>query len=395
MRRNRNSEFDSRRVSLPNIMAEQQIRELQQAIQRLQEEHQQAIASLQQQMENRPQVDQQPVQLFQLTADQILNKFQKIKTFYGKEDYPLHEFFSAVENVVALCGNNINLIQHGLQMVVKEKIQGDAKMCIQRLGDNVTWPQVKAELKTQFRPRKSYRRLFDELRNIKVGNLRELFSIIRSVNYKLNEVYEFDDNHPANYNPENNDKNLVDILKDMLVGSYRVNIRNGMTLNQAFNTFDELCLLDEDDVIHHSYRKQRHSHPNNQHRREFKPSENERQMNNLRFQKTHNNNFGNTNYQRNFTPQQNQFNGSAQFRRQNNDQKQDRHFRDNNWPVQNRQNSLQYRQFNNRNNFSNNSNRFRNGPTNNRSDPVVPMEVDNIQQQDVNFSTPPQTENYQ
>lgn len=395
MRRNRNSEFDSRRVSLPNIMAEQQIRELQQAIQRLQEEHQQAIASLQQQMENRPQVDQQPVQLFQLTADQILNKFQKIKTFYGKEDYPLHEFFSAVENVVTLCGNNINLIQHGLQMVVKEKIQGDAKMCIQRLGDNVTWPQVKAELKTQFRPRKSYRRLFDELRNIKVGNLRELFSIIRSVNYKLNEVYEFDDNHPANYNPENNDKNLVDILKDMLVGSYRVNIRNGMTLNQAFNTFDELCLLDEDDVIHHSYRKQRHSHPNNQHRREFKPSENERQMNNLRFQKTHNNNFGNTNYQRNFTPQQNQFNGSAQFRRQNNDQKQDRHFRDNNWPVQNRQNSLQYRQFNNRNNFSNNSNRFRNGPTNNRSDPVVPMEVDNIQQQDVNFSTPPQTENYQ
>lgn len=395
MRRNRNSEFDSRRVSLPNIMAEQQIRELQQAIQRLQEEHQQAIASLQQQMENRPQVDQQPVQLFQLTADQILNKFQKIKTFYGKEDYPLHEFFSAVENVVALCGNNINLIQHGLQMVVKEKIQGDAKMCIQRLGDNVTWPQVKAELKTQFRPRKSYRRLFDELRNIKVGNLRELFSIIRSVNYKLNEVYEFDDNHPTNYNPENNDKNLVDILKDMLVGSYRVNIRNGMTLNQAFNTFDELCLLDEDDVIHHSYRKQRHSHPNNQHRREFKPSENERQMNNLRFQKTHNNNFGNTNYQRNFTPQQNQFNGSAQFRRQNNDQKQDRHFRDNNWPVQNRQNSLQYRQFNNRNNFSNNSNRFRNGPTNNRSDPVVPMEVDNIQQQDVNFSTPPQTENYQ
>lgn len=376
MQRNRSVEFDSRRQFLPTTMAEQ-IKELQQAIQQLQEQHQQAIAALQRQIENHQQPEQ-PVQLFQLTADQILNKFQKIRTFYGKEDYPLHEFFCAVENVVALCGNNANLMQHGLRMVLKEKIQGDAKMCIQRLGDDITWPQVKAELKTQFRPRKSYRRLFDELRNIKVGNLRELFSIIRSTNYKLNEIYEFDDNRPTNYNPENNDKNLVDILKDMLVGSYRVNIRNGMTLNQAFNIFDELCLLDEDDVIHHSYKKQRHSHLNNQNRKDFRHTGNERQVNNSR----------NGNNQMNFTPQQNQFNSShsAQFKNQNKNHGYNKP--NHNWSGQYRQNFAQQRPFNNRHNFSNNSNQLRN-------EPVVPMEVDNVQQQDVNFSTPPQTEGYQ
>lgn len=385
MRRNRANIFDRGRniENNDNEMAEQQIQELQRAIQELREQHQQAINALQQQVLQQPGDEPRMPPMFQLTADQVLNKFQKIRTYYGKEDYPLQEFFSTVENTVVLCGNNVELVQHGLRIVLKEKIQGDAKTCIQRLGDGVTWPQVKTELKSQFKPRTSYRRLFDQVRNVKVGNLRELFNIVRSVNFKLNELYEFDDNRPPNYTPENNDRTLVDILKDMLSGSYRVNVRNNMTLNEVFNVFDELGLLDENDVIHYNFRKNNknnHNHNNhNPHRKDFKRYENDRHPD-----PHYNNN--------NFNTQNNNLNNqSGQFRRPENF-RQERNFHNNNRPGQFNNRSGQ---FNNRqNHLPNNSGQFRQGQNNNQNNEVVPMEIDNLQHQDVNFTDQPQEEDY-
>lgn len=165
MRRNRGVAFDLRRnLEQDEMVEERDIQELQQAIQQMREQHQREIAAL------RQQIDQPGGQMFQLTADQILNKVQHIKTYYGKEDYSLQEFINAVENVGSLCGNNVALLRHILQMVVKEKIQGEAKRCVQRLGSDLTWEQVKTELKVQFRPRKNYKKLMDESRCIKVGN---------------------------------------------------------------------------------------------------------------------------------------------------------------------------------------------------------------------------------
>lgn len=388
MNRNRANIFDRRRNIENYEMAEQPIQDLQLAIQQLREQHQQAINALQQQIQQQRQENEWIPPMFQLTADQILNRFHKIKTFNARGDYTLQEFLSAVENVLTLCGNNADLLQHGLQVIVREKIQGDAKTCIQSLGENVTWSQIKAELKSQFKPRRSYRRLFDEIRNVKVGNLRELFRIIRTVNFKLNELYEYDDNRPENYSPENNDRNLVDMLKDMLTGSYRVNIRNNTTLNEAYNIFDELGLLDEHDAIHYNFRKHnKNSHNHNSQRKEFKRHDNERHANNFDFRNPQHNN-------RNFNSQNN-MNNSGQFRRQD-DYRQGRNFYNNNRSGQYRQNFEQPRQFNARqNDFPNNSGQFRQRPNHNRNDEVVPMEVDNIQHQDVNFTDQPREESYQ
>lgn len=115
MNRNRANIFDRRRNIENYEMAEQPIQDLQLAIQQLREQHQQAINALQQQIQQQRQENEWIPPMFQLTADQILNRFHKIKTFNARGDYTLQEFLSAVENVLTLCGNNADLLQHGLQ----------------------------------------------------------------------------------------------------------------------------------------------------------------------------------------------------------------------------------------------------------------------------------------
>lgn len=362
MRRNRQDIFNSNRPI--DIMAEPNIQQLQQVI----EQNQREIETLRQQL-----TQQNGVPQFQLTADQVLNRFHHIKTFTGKGEYTLQEFIHAVENTASLCGGNIPLMQYGLQTVFTEKIQGEAKRCIQRLGNNLTWEQVKAELKAELRPRKSYKRFFDECRNIKVNNLKELFSIIRSINYQLNELYEFDDNKPTNYNPENNDKNLVDIIKDMLTGSYRTSIKQNITINEVFNTFDALGLLEEHDVIHYRYRKNNHkNHRSNNQPKQFNNSRNNEHFNN-RVKNNQNDRSGNFRHDVNTKNNRNLIDrSSGQYRRN-----------DNFGPTR----------FNNGHNSNNNSPTGifgqRNYQTHNTDNNVTPMEIDNIQQEDVNFSDEP------
>lgn len=144
----------------------------------------------------------QPERVFQLTADQVLKKFSNIKPFYERKDDSLQEFINSVENVATLCDENVAILQYGIQVVFKEKIQGQAKLAIQRIGEDLNWDLVKPELKLHFRLRKTYKKPMDETRNLKVSSLRELFGIIRSINYQINEIYEFDDNKPTNYNPD-------------------------------------------------------------------------------------------------------------------------------------------------------------------------------------------------
>lgn len=271
MRKNRQVIFDLNRNYNSEEMAHQEIEALKQALQLLQQQQNQLptlteVEALRQTLQQTQQQHQQeittlrqglatqPILMFQLSPDKVLSKFQHIKTFYGTEDYPLREFISAVENIAELCGSNQQLLQYGFSMVFKEKIQGEARRCIERLGKTPTWERVKSELKVHFKPRKSYRQLMDEGRSVKVSNLRELFNIMKSINAQLNELYEFDDNKPSNYSPDNNDKNLVELIRDMINGSYRTNISRNMTLIQVYNIFDELELLDEHDVIHYKYR---------------------------------------------------------------------------------------------------------------------------------------------
>lgn len=356
-------------------MSVAEIQDLQQTIQNMQELHRQEIESLKQQLRS-------PEQAFQLTPDQIISKFQKIKSFYGKGDYSLQEFLHAVENVGALCGNNSSLLQYGLQVVFKEKIQGAARIAVQRLGSDVSWDQVKAELKLHFKPRKTYKKLMDQTRSIKVSNLRELFSVVKTINYELNELFEYDDNKPPNYSPENNDRNLVDIVKDMINGCYRINITNNMKLIEVINLFDNLGILDESDVIHPNFRKYSKDNKNSfVSRKDFKRDDNDRRQDKP----------SNPNQNHNFKQDSGQFRQNYNFRQNSNHNSNNYRRNDN----QNR--SGQFRQndpHNNNRNFNYN-NTFNNKNSGNFRNEVVPMEVDNIQGQDVNFLDKPRMEDSQ
>lgn len=377
----RNIIFDQNRGI--NYEMEQEVQRLQQLVQQMQDQHRIEMELLRQQLV-------QPERAFQLTADQLLTKFQRIKVFSGKGDDSLQEFISSVENVAILCGENEAVLQYGLRLVCKEKIQGEAKLAVQRLGDNLTWETVKSELKLHFRPRKTYKKLMDECRNLKVSSLRELFNIVRSINYQLNELYEFDDFKPPNYNPDSNDRNLVDIVKDMLNGCYRTNIQNGMTLIEVVNLFDNLGLLDESDVIHHNFRKNRDNRPPNNRDRNFnKHNNNSRQNSGYSRQ---DNNFKNTSYN-NRSPGQNFGQNSGQY------SGQQRSFHNNNGFNNNNSGQFRYRNNNSnsgqfRRNYGDNQRQFREA-TRNNDNTTEPMEIDNIQRQDVNFLDEPRTENSQ
>ena len=139
---NKNKRFDLNRQinyeTLAEEMAEAEIAELRKALEAMQIQHQHQIqnlqetmaTTLQQQQQQHQRIPAQPTLSFELTADQILTEFQKIKTFFGNNDYPLQEFIMTVENVAKLC--NTDLLKYGLSIVYREKIQGVARRCIQR-----------------------------------------------------------------------------------------------------------------------------------------------------------------------------------------------------------------------------------------------------------------------
>ncbi|XP_037925641.1 putative uncharacterized protein DDB_G0282499 [Hermetia illucens] len=397
---------------------EMEIVALRQALQDLHAQYQQDIESLRQQLQ---QYQQQPQQLQQreireleLSTDQILNRFSHVKTFTGQGSYTLMEFINGVENIISLCSNNEYLIRHGLIIIIKEKIQGEAKRCIQRLGENVTWDAVKMELRANFRPRKSYKKLMDECRSLKVSTPRELFDNFRVICNSLNELYEFDDNKPTNYSPENNNKNLVDVVKDMLTGSYRINITQNMSLIEVFNKFDDLDLLDETEVIHYSYRKNRNREVNGKEskRGNFKNSGNNNfqsyhrsndsqpnsDYNNFKPNR-YNNNFNRNNNNDKNNSQPNQYNHSNRTKNYNSkptdgyNQKYSNYNTDNSGQFRQNTNSEQYRNFDNNSSGhtrqSNNKNSRQFKTRQNNFDDSEPMEVGNIQG-DINFQEEPQ-----
>lgn len=252
-RNNKSSVFDANRnIHIEEIiMAEQELELLRQTLQIQQEE----INLLKEQLAR-------PTALFQLTAEQILTHFRKLKPFNGKGEYTLQEFINSVEDAGRLCNNNMQLLEYAFKIVFNEKIQGEAKQCILRLGSNLTWDSVKKELKLYFRPRRDYAELINECRNIKVSSLRELFNIVKQINFQLNELYEFDERKPDIYKPFNNDKYLVGIVLEKLDNLVRGNVERDASLIEIYNKFSELRLLDDERAIDQRYRKFKHTNKN-------------------------------------------------------------------------------------------------------------------------------------
>lgn len=99
--------------------------------------------------------------------DQFLKYISSLRPFNGHGSFTLQEFLNAIEKVVQLGRHNEGLLAYSLNVIINDKIQGEAKKCIQRLGPNINnWNKVEAELNRHFRPRRNYVDLLNEARQL-------------------------------------------------------------------------------------------------------------------------------------------------------------------------------------------------------------------------------------
>lgn len=383
---NRRNVLHDNNRNLNNIM-EAQLRnvvEQQEAqIAALQARIQEMAAAQQEQQPVQPgqQPAQQEQQQFVLSTEQFLNYVQKLRIFNGKDEFTVQEFISSVEQTFRICNDTPGLAQYAMGVIINEKIQGEAKRCIQRLGTNRNWDAVKRELRLHFRPREDYAELLNRCRSLRVSTLRELFDSVREINYKLNELYEFDEAKPITYHPTNNDRYLVDIISSKIHDFLRGNIPDDATIIQLYNKFEKLKLLDNEDAVNFHSRKNK--------------------SNSLRNNKFCQDNVSFNRQNKNIPEKKVQSNNHPKM---NNPNKTDNH---NNFRNNFYNNSSQ--DHNNRNNYNNGSGQSRNRnqnlppqrhnpePFRNPNPLPEPMEIGNLNSdQDVNFfHEEPRNQNFQ
>lgn len=327
---------------------------------------------------------QQPAQ-FTLSPEQFLNYVIKLRKFTGKDEYTAQEFINTVERTFLLCQNNQGLRDYATGIIINEKIQGEAKRCIQRLGANIEnrWEDVKREIKLHFRPREDYSELLNKCRSLRVSTLRELFDTVRDINYKLNELYEFDDIKPVTYSPSNNDKYLVDIISSKVHDFLRGNIPENATIIEIYNKFEKLKLLDNESAVDFKSRKNKvNAHKNNK---------SENQIN----QRPNKSNYFSNNNSSKYNPSPSNTNKDTPNLSNN---------KNNNHRLPQRSDYNNYRNFNNnysgqfRNRTQNSNNiQERQNQIQNRNDsPPEPMEIGNFDHdEDVNFQNEPRNQECQ
>lgn len=379
MKKNRNSAFDINRIFATKteleLNMEAELEQLKQIIVRQEATISQYTAQIGTLQGAGPSNMQQQQHFLKLTPENILSQYRYIKPFNGSDDYTLSSFIKSVENVMQLSRDNEQLTEYALNIVFNEKIQGNAARCIRRLGDNTTWISVKRELMQNYQPNRSYGELFNYCRYVKVTNLRELFNEFKEVNYKLNEMYEFDEKKPDIYRPENIDRDLTEILIEKIDGNIRAHILENENMTTIYNKYSRLKLLDDNRAIDSKHKK---IYNNSNH------------YNKNTFSNRPNNNYNNSNQSKNYNDSN--------------------HYNTNNYKTPNHsKNYNNYNRFNyngnsNRSNIVGNSNQYANNYNNHRSNyqnyqdssqngqnilkPKTqqnpePMEIDNFQE--VNF----------
>ena len=340
------------------------------------------------QQHDKQEAQQRHYQAPTLSADSVLNQFRQLKPYKGTEDFSLSSFIRSVEFTSRLCGENAELQTHGMQIVYNEKLQGQAEKCIRRLGNFPSWTSVKQELRQYFQPQKSYSELFNCCRQVKVINLRELFEVFRNISNEISELYEFDKKKPEIFKSENVDRDLVDILIEKIDGNIRAHIEEGASLTQIYNKYARLKMLNDERNIDINHKKSiNHGNKNSTFKKNvpkyvldrYRPNNTER--NQFRHQNNTNQDRHQNDNTSNRENQSGSYLNSAQFRQ--NQFSNSGQFRQNQF-----NNSGQFR----RNQFSNSA-QFRRNQSDNYQ--IEHMEIGNIQENDVMFTTEPRKANCQ
>lgn len=223
---------------LQEQLQQQQVQQQLQQIQQLQQQQQQA----------------QPQQDLGLTPKDLLTQFRQLRSL--DRDHDATAFIASVEAVLALCPReNQQLINLATAIIMNEKISGDAGDYIRGLGTNATWDQIKAKLIDHHRPRTTYSDIFSRCRNVKVSNLRELFTYFEKSKSELNKIYMYDETRPEIYEPNRVDKDLVNILIEKIDIPLRSHSNQNGTLNEVITNYTRIRALDDPRTIHYRHRK--------------------------------------------------------------------------------------------------------------------------------------------
>lgn len=116
----------------------------------------QQIQQLQQQLQQHQQLQQQqePFRLGLLMKPKdIIEQFRSLKPL--DETHNTRSFIRSVESTMALCKHNVQLYEYGLQIVVNEKILGNAGQCTRELECGASWEQVKEKILLQCQSKKT------------------------------------------------------------------------------------------------------------------------------------------------------------------------------------------------------------------------------------------------
>ena len=123
------------------------------------------MQQLQQQQQQQQYQQHQPEQFQQstmgLNPHQILNQIRQIRPF-GK-DHQLYPFLRSVDNTLILCGQNQELIKYATEIIRNEKLSDNAAKSISTLPDETSWSEIKNQLEKDFKPRRLYPEIFNDI----------------------------------------------------------------------------------------------------------------------------------------------------------------------------------------------------------------------------------------
>lgn len=335
---------------------------------------------------------------FNLTPDQIIRNFNEISPFCGENSYKLKSFLKAVEDVEQLCGdNNDELKQYCLKKLINNKIIGCARNIILEIPDHQrTWNNIISQLKLRYRPKNTIHQLLYKAKEIRVSDIKDLFSKLGEVKSKCSEICDFDEEESFTY--DSIDRELVQIFKSKIVPILQIQIDNTKSLFELDNILCQSEIYISEDVIKSEFK----SHKNNQNHKSSNYKSNQNYNKNFS-----NNKYNNNSNQNNFSNQNNSPNNNFSNKNNlpNNNSSNQNNFPNNNY----RGNNNNYRGPYQNNYNNNNSGQYKKpyvgntsgqyGNYNNNNSKPAPMEVDTIVQEDeieqeVNFHNEPRSIDY-
>ncbi|XP_055390212.1 GATA zinc finger domain-containing protein 4-like [Condylostylus longicornis] len=339
-------------------------------------------------------LEEQQQELDHLKSNNVLEYIRKevnyLKPFNGEEQYSITSFIRTVEDII----NDINpesfMYKHIIKNIFNEKIQGNAKTKILDIEDSSDWVRIKERLKSGYKPKIQVTEISAAAFNMRVSSIEELITQFDNLRCKANELYYFSEKKNVEAGPEIIDHMLVLAIKRMIGGIGQRFVRNISNYQELKNELLELG--DCGDIIRNEFRKPFNRSDSN--------NKNFRNQTNIRNPGYNRNfNYNSNNQVRNHTFFQNQANqqnlnriynsnqNTNQFRERYNSDGHFRNYNKNSGQFRNRTNSGQFRY---NSNYNNNSNITQVEQSNNGGGPRdEPMDVSNIEHEQINFQEQP------